>query len=137
MLLIPHKSGYLQFIKEGDFPIELIQLKVLEEEANLRISFNGGKFVPFNQGMKIPTKLLDANHINIRLKTMSKVYVSDHIPTVVYTLLGDRVDEVYPHAIAHILNDSIILRAEMKALEDKVQEYEEFIKGIQETGDII
>ena len=137
MILVMYETGFLQLVKEGDYDISEIKLKVIDPDQEIKISFNGDKYLFFKQDMNIPTKFLKANYINIRLRTKNKTYTSDHIPAIKYTLLGEKVDEIYPHSIAHILNDNIKLRSEMNELRSRVEEYEDFIKDIQETGDII
>jgi len=137
MILIRHETGFLQFVKEGDFDISEVNLKVADPVEDMKISFNGGTYLFFEEGMNIPSSVLKATHLNIRLRLGEKVYTSDHIPAVKYTILGERVEELYPHSIAHILKEVYELRSEMQALEKTVQDYEEFIQQIQDTGDII
>lgn len=131
MILIPERST-LYILKEGNTSVEDIEVKFQSDKTytEKQISFNGKDFVKFIQKMKIPEEYHRVNnlHIKFKAKDMGRPvnFVSQRMPLVSYTMMGERVEDLYPIAIKKVLEQNEALAERIITLEKKVLDLEEF-----------
>ena len=134
MILIPDRNT-LAVIKEGNFSIEDIRLRVMTDNdyTDYEISFDGGKFHPFRKGMRIPEQYYSLRFIQFRLRCKSNgqklQFTSERMPLKVYTMLGDKVEDLYPIAIQKVLDME-------QGIKEKIEKLDKRLRELEELGEI-
>lgn len=110
MILIPD-SNTLHVIKEGNVSVENVQLRVTTNFTDIKsieVSFNDDKYFKYTPGMKIPKEYHTVPTIHMKLKmkigSTIRVFNAQQMPLVVYTMIGERVEDLYPVAIQNVLD---------------------------------
>ncbi len=109
MILIPD-TNTLHVMKEGNVSVENIKLRVMSNMiiTKPKISFDGNKYYKFVAGMKIPVKYHNVTMLHMIFKCeiagAVKIYQAEQLPLIVYTFVGERVEDVYPVAIQSVID---------------------------------
>lgn len=143
MILVP-KFNHLYIVQNDSVPINQITFELidtfLEEYRDIEISFDGKKFVDYEDGMEIPAKYHNTKSINLKLRVKVKgkwkTFVADEMVTTSVILLGLTTDQIYPESINQLFTIIKEQGLRINRLEESTKKLRDIVLEIHESGDI-
>lgn len=137
MILIPDKNVLL-VLKEGNIPVEDIRLRIMTDKdyRGYEISFKD-RWYSFRKGLKIPETYHGERFLQLKLRCVDRngnklEFVSERMPLIVYTMIGDRIEDLYPVAIQKVMDMEESIMKKILNLEEELKE----LKSLGELGEL-